>query len=316
MTNQSSNAPNSGSMLRLGTRGSLLARTQSGQVADALRHAHPGLAVELVIISTTGDRIQDRLLAETGGKGLFTKELELALLAGEIDLAVHSMKDVPVTMPLVDQAELIVAAVPKREDHRDVLVSMKGGAIGELPQGATVGTGSSRRRCQLLQARPDLNIPPLRGNIDTRLRKLAEGEYDAIVLALAGLKRIGRYDPAFMFPIDPALLLPSAGQGALALQCRRGDLRTIELIGALNDPETADAVTAERGVVAAMEGDCHTPLAALAVFEGDELTLRAATGAGDGSPPVVRGMAKSSRKRWEEAVQSVCQILRGVLPII
>src|SRR5687768_18563534 len=166
--------------LRLGTRGSLLARTQSMLVADALERAHLGLKIEMHIVKTTGDQITDRPLHEAGGKGLFTKELEQALLAGEIDFAVHSYKDVPVTMPLVDQADLVIAAVPTREDPRDVLVSRKAKRLADLPPGARVGTGSLRRACQIVHARPDVVIEPVRGNIDTRLRKLTEGHYDAI----------------------------------------------------------------------------------------------------------------------------------------
>src|SRR5687768_14549647 len=167
-------------VLRLGTRGSLLARTQSQLVADDLMLRHPGLRVELVIVRTSGDRITDRPLHEFGGKGLFTKELEQALLAGEVDFAVHSFKDVPVTMPLVDTSGLTIAAVPAREDPRDVLVSRKAKRLADLPPGARVGTGSLRRACQIVHARPDVVIEPVRGNIDTRLRKLTEGHYDAI----------------------------------------------------------------------------------------------------------------------------------------
>jgi hydroxymethylbilane synthase len=303
-------------LLRLGTRGSLLARTQSGQVADSLRQLHPGLTVELITISTSGDRFTDQPLADAGGKGLFTKELELALLADQIDLAVHSFKDVPVTMPLVNQADLIIAAVPQRQDPRDALVSHKVKSLIDLPHGATVGTGSLRRRCQILQVRPDLKIMPLRGNIDTRLKKLQNGEYDAIVLAMAGLKRIGRFDPSFIYPIDTSILLPAAGQGALALQCRRGDQRTVEFLSVLNDPATSLAVTAERAVIAELGGDCHSPLAALAVIDGPELTLTAAAGQRDGATPVVRASAKSPINQWIQAVRIVCQTLQNVSPII
>jgi hydroxymethylbilane synthase len=298
-------------LLRLGTRGSLLARTQSRWVADLLERTHSGLRVELTLIKTSGDQLIDRSLADAGGKGLFTKELELALLAGTIDLAVHSLKDVPVTMPLVDPSELIIAAVPPREDWRDVLVSRVGKSLAELPPGSVIGTGSLRRRCQILQARPDLSVLPLRGNVDTRMRKLEDSACSAIVLALAGLKRLGRWEPTWMTPIDPAVLLPAAGQGALALQCRRGDQRTIDLAGALNDPESAEAVTAERAVVAELEGDCHSPIAALATIEQETLRLSVAVGARDGSPPVVRATAAAGREQWKRAVEAVCRGLRG-----
>jgi hydroxymethylbilane synthase len=215
--------PTGDQKLRLGSRASLLALAQSNLIAAELMRLHPDLQIELIPIKTTGDRITDRPLREAGGKGLFTKELEQALLRNEIDFAVHSFKDVPITMPLVDQADLITAAVPQREDPRDVLISLSARSIQALAPGARVGTGSLRRRCQLLRARPDLTIEPIRGNIDTRLQKLRRGEFDAIVLALAGLRRSGLFDPSTMFPIDPDDLLPAPGQGALSLQCRRND---------------------------------------------------------------------------------------------
>ena len=278
--------------LRLGTRGSLLARTQSQIVANAVEKAHPGVHVELVTIRTSGDRITDRPLHELGGKGLFTKEIEQALLAEEVDFAVHSFKDVPVTMPLVDPSGLVIAAVPPREDPRDVLVSLAWRSIQTLPGAARVGTGSLRRRCQLLAIRSDLVVQPLRGNIDTRLRKLREGQYDAIVLAAAGVSRAGLFDDESMTVIESGELLPAAGQGALALQCRRADSATRDLLKSLNDPETAECVAAERAVVAALEGDCHSPIAALATVSGGRMRLEAAVGARDGLPPVLRAAAE------------------------
>lgn len=188
-------SPVDGATLRLGTRGSRLARMQSQWVADELERLHPGLRVAMEIITTTGDQIADRPLHEAGGKGLFIRELELALLDGRIDLAVHSYKDVPVTMPLVAQEKLVIAATPVREDPRDVMISTRAASLADLPAGSRVATGSLRRRCQLLAAHPTLNIVPVRGNIDTRLNKLAAGDYDAMVLALAGLRRGGLYDP-------------------------------------------------------------------------------------------------------------------------
>ena len=280
--------------LRLGTRGSLLARAQSGLVARKLEQAHPGLKVELVIVRTTGDQIADRPLHELGGKGLFTRELEQALLSGAIDFAVHSFKDVPVTMPLVDQSELIVAAAPEREDPRDVLVSITASRLSELPASAKVGTGSLRRRCQILALRPDLRIEPIRGNIDTRLRKLREGAFDALILALAGLKRANLFDPGMMHPIDARELLPAPGQGALSLQCRRDDRRTRELLAALDDPISRTQITAERELVRLLEGDCQSPIAALAEVKADELSLRAAVGGRGGAPPVIIASAQGS----------------------
>lgn len=279
------------SPLRLGTRGSMLAKVQSGQVADELEKCHPGLHVELCIIKTTGDQIVDRPLSEAGGKGLFVKELERALLDGQVEFAVHSFKDVPVTMPLVEQENLIVAAVPQREDARDLLISDKAKSLADLPQGALVGTGSLRRRSQLLAVRPDLRVEGIRGNIDTRLRKCQEGQFDAIILAMAGIKRAGLYDSAIMTPIDPAEMLPAAGQGALSLQCRADDQRTRELLGVLHDPATAACVQAEREVVRLLDGDCFSPIAAYARIVEDRMELRVAIGRRGGELPLLRASA-------------------------
>jgi hydroxymethylbilane synthase len=268
--------------LRLGTRGSLLARMQSQMIATQLESFHPGLKVELQIIGTTGDRVTNKPLHDIGGKGLFTRELELALLDGSIDFAVHSLKDVPVTMPLVDTTDLVIAAFPKRADPRDLLVSAKASRLADLPQGAIVGTGSLRRRCQILHRRPDLNVQPVRGNVDTRLRHLKAGEFDAIILAEAGVRRCGLYDAAIMHPIAPDEMLPAAGQGALALQCSRDSLETRQLLERMNDAKTAACVNAERAIIWALNGDCHSPIAAFAQIEGGELILRAAVGHRDG----------------------------------
>ena len=282
------------SVLRMGTRGSMLARAQSGLVARELERLHPGLRVEITIIKTSGDTIQDRPLHEFGGKGLFTKEIEQALLDERIDFAVHSFKDVPVTMPLVEQADLIIAAVPQREDPRDLLVCEKATSLTALAQGARVGTGSLRRRCQILAMRPDLVVEPVRGNIDTRVRKLREGEYDAVVLATAGTKRGGIFDAGFMHPIDSAELLPASGQGALALQSRRSDARTRKLLAAMNDATTQACVEAERELVRLLEGDCHSPIAALAETGEAGLTLRAVVGGRGGEAPVIKGAASGA----------------------
>src|SRR4051794_5765108 len=303
---------NAHTRLRLGTRGSLLAKTQSQWVADELQRAHPNLRVELVIINTSGDRVTDRPLHELGGKGLFTKELELALLRGDVDFAVHSFKDVPVTMPLVEQAatDLAIASVPKREEPWDVLVSQRAlRDLGELPPGATVGTGSLRRRCQLLQLRDDLRIQSVRGNIDTRLRKARDGEFDAIVLALAGLKRTGLFDANLMHTIPAAQVLPAAGQGALALQCRGNDGRTRSYLSALHDPDTAECVAAEREVVRAPNGDCTSPIAALATISGGALTLEAALGARGGELPVRRATTTVSRGQGLIAARELAKSL-------
>ena len=282
----------------------MLSRMQSQWVADALEKAHPGLAVELVLIKTTGDRITDRPLHEAGGKGLFTREIELALLRGEIDFAVHSYKDVPVTMPLVDQAELVIAATPQREDPRDVLICPTAKTIAELPRGALVGTGSLRRQCQLLAARPDLRVELIRGNIDTRLRKLRDKEFDAILLAYAGLRRSALFDGQDMTPLELDEMLPAAGQGALAVQCRRDDQRTRDLLSALHHEPTATCVNLERAIVQSLNGDCHSPIAALAVInETQQVTLQAAVGKAGGHPPVLHAVIKSDST--ESARQTV-----------
>jgi hydroxymethylbilane synthase len=273
--------------IRLGARGSLLSRTQAGMVARQLEAAVAGLRVEMVIVATSGDRIQDKPLHEFGGKGLFTKELEQALLRGEVDFAVHSFKDVPVTMPLVDVSELVIAAVPAREDVRDVLVSAKARRLEDLPAGAKVGTGSLRRRAQVLALRPDVQVEAIRGNVDTRIRKLRTGEYDAVILALAGVKRAGLLDEAVMTPIPVETMLPAAGQGALALQCRREDERVRGILGTLNGAAVFAAVALEREVVKLLEGDCHSPIAAYCEW-GAEVRLRVAVAGDGGVPPVWR----------------------------
>lgn len=293
-------------LLRLGTRGSLLARTQSQSVAESLMRRHRGLRVELKIIQTTGDHLIDRPLADAGGKGLFTKEIELALLANEIDFAVHSLKDVPVTMPLVDQADLLIAAIPARQDPRDVLVSRMAKSLADLPPGATVGTGSLRRQCQVLQARPDCVVKPLRGNVDTRLRKLEQGEYAAIILAMAGVNRLNRFDPIMMTPLDMREMLPAAGQGALALQCRRADPATASILAILDDAPTRQAVEAERAVVRGLGGDCHSPIAAWSIIQDGRLELTAAAGRRDGGTPVHRAHGAGPVDNWRKTVERVC----------
>jgi hydroxymethylbilane synthase len=298
-----------GQNLRLGTRSSLLALAQSKIVAVELARRHPGLHIDLIPIRTTGDRITDRPLHDVGGKGLFTKELELALLQNEIDFAVHSFKDVPITMPLVDQADLITTAVPLRQDPRDVLISFSAKKIHDLPQGAHVGTGSLRRRCQLLEIRPDLDIQPIRGNIDTRISKFRRGEFDAIVLALAGLRRAGLMDESIAVPIEIDQLLPAPGQGALSLQCRRDDLITRRLLGALNDPLSAACVAIERKVVEILQGDCHSPIAALAQAEGAGVRLRIALGQADGALPVHRADVRAQTLDDADIASKACQSL-------
>ncbi len=273
-------------------RGSLLARSQSAIVAREIERLHPEIQVQTIVIQTTGDQITDRPLHEFGGKGLFVKELEQAILANQVDFAVHSCKDLPVTMPLVDQSDLILAAIPTRLDARDVLICRGAATIGQLPPGAAVATGSLRRRCQLLARRGDLRVQSVRGNIDTRVKKLRAGEFDAMVLAVAGITRAELFDPSLMHPLSPDEILSASGQGALALQCRRSDQTTREILRRLDDPPSRIAVEAERAIVAAMHGDCHSPIAAWASIDGQTVDLRAVVGGRDGNPPIV-----SARRR-------------------
>jgi hydroxymethylbilane synthase len=270
----------SGAILRLGTRGSPLALTQAGMVRDALARAH-GLQpdrIELVTIRTSGDRIQDRPLADAGGKGLFTKEIEEALLAGAIDLAVHSSKDMPTVLP----EGLVITAFLEREDPRDVFISRKAKSIEELPRGATVGTASLRRQALALRLRPDLKVVPLRGNVETRLRKLDEGAADATLLALAGLKRLGLADAATAV-LDVDDFLPAVGQGAIAIETRDDDARTRDLLTSINHAATASALVAERAFLAVLDGSCRTPIAGHATITGGGLRFRGMILKRDGS---------------------------------
>ncbi len=273
--------------LRLGTRGSPLALAQAQEVRARLAGAHPELAaegaVEIVVIKTSGDKIQDRTLAEIGGKGLFTKEIEEALLEEAIDVAVHSMKDVPTWLP----EGLEIAAVLPREDPRDAFFSNDGAGLAELPAGAVVGTASLRRQAQVLMARPDLKVIPLRGNVGTRLRKLAEGQADATLLAVAGLKRLGEADRITAL-LEPEEMLPAVAQGAIGLEVRAGDARTVRWLEALGHRDTAARIAAERACLEVLDGSCRTPIAALAELEGvelegAELRLRALVALPDGS---------------------------------
>jgi hydroxymethylbilane synthase len=262
--------------LKLGTRGSPLAMAQARLVAAALTAAHGwhANAVEIVPITTTGDRVQDRPLADIGGKALWTKELDRALLAGRTDCSVHSLKDVESERP----DALRIAAVLERADPRDRIIGAE--SIPALRQGAVVGTSSPRRKAQLLALRPDLVIVPLRGNVDTRLGKLASGEMDAIVLAAAGLDRLGR-DAGTPVPLDT--MLPAPAQAVIALECRADDSRTLEALGRIDDPGAHEAILAERAFTAALGATCHSPVAALATVTGDQIALRAEILAEDGS---------------------------------
>jgi hydroxymethylbilane synthase len=264
--------------LTLGTRRSALALAQSRAFAAALKAKTPGLEIDELLVVTSGDQTQDKSLQDIGGKGLFIKELEEALLDGRAHFAVHSIKDVPAELA----PGLALACVPKREDPRDVIVTRDGRKLAELPAGARVGTSSLRRAVAILAARPDLKAEPVRGNVDTRLRKVQDGSYDAVVLALAGLKRLGWEDRAT--EILPAeVSLPAIGQGALGIECRSGDVETQKVLAAMSDPETSICVAAERAVMAAVEGSCRLPVAAYAIREGGSLWLRGMLADPDGS---------------------------------
>lgn len=246
-------------ILRIATRQSPLAMWQAEYVKAGLERAHPGLQVELLPMLTRGDRILDAPLAKVGGKGLFIKELEHALLDGSADIAVHSMKDVPMEFPL----GLELPVVCEREDVRDAFVSGRHTTLDALPEGAVVGSSSLRRQCQLRAARPDIVIRDLRGNVNTRLRKLDEGEYDAIILAAAGLKRLGMEERIRQY-LEPEVSLPAVGQGAVGIECRSNDARVLDLIRALEHAPTARRVEAERAMNARLNGGCQVPVAGLA----------------------------------------------------
>jgi len=294
---------------KLGARGSLLSRSQSQWVARLLESLHPGLTVELVLITTTGDKVQHKPLHDMGGKGLFTKELEQALLRREVDFVVHSFKDVPVTMPLVDVRELMIAAVPEREDPRDLLACRIAQSIADLPPGARVGTGSLRRQAQLLALRPDLQVLPIRGNVDTRIRKLTEGEFDAVILATAGAKRSGLFDETFMTPIDPAQMLPAAAQGSLALQCHSDNVPVKTILESINHPQSFLAAKLERQIVQLLNGDCTSPIAALAQVNPNQITLTAAVAKRNGQPPVLRAQAAALAAQSGSLPQTVVNSL-------
>lgn len=266
--------------LRIGTRGSPLALAQAHLVKAALTAGGRlgDAEVVIVVVSTKGDRIQDRTLAEIGGKGLFTEEIEAGLLDGGLDMAVHSMKDMPTRLP--DGLE--IAAVLPRADPRDALVARGPRSIAELPAGAVVGTASLRREAQLRAARPDLIVVPLRGNVQTRLRKLDAGEVQATFLAMAGLVRLGLEAEASA-ALAPEEMLPAVAQGAIGIECRAGDLAVRELLARIDHAPTMTAITAERAFLAELDGSCRTPIAALAEISGSELRLRGLVARPDGS---------------------------------
>jgi hydroxymethylbilane synthase len=297
--------------LRLGTRASALARWQADWVAAQLRER--GNEVLLVPITTTGDR-QRGTIAAIGGEGVFAREIRIALLDGRIDLAVHSLKD----LPTATAAELCLAAVPARAEPGDVLVSAQGALLADLPRGASIGTGSPRRRAQLLHFRPDLQMKDIRGNVDTRLRKLGPPEYDALVLAEAGLRRLG-LEARITQRLPTEIVLPAPGQGALALEARATDEATRHTVAQLDDAATRAAVTAERTLLAALQGGCLAPVAALAHVAGDRLTLVGRVLTADGSrriqaadsAPAVEAAALGRRVADVLSAQGAAEIIRA-----
>ncbi len=298
--------------LRIGTRGSPLALVQAEMVRDRLAPSGPeGRAgirprdAEIVVIKTTGDVLLDRALSEAGGKGLFTKEIDEALLGGRIDLAVHSLKDVPTWLP----DGIVLAAVLEREDPRDAFISWKAKRLFDLPAGARIGTASLRRQAQILHRRPDLAVTLLRGNVETRLRKLDEGAVDATLLALAGLKRLGRADVATAI-LDADDMLPAPGQGAVAVACRAGDDRARERLRALDHPASRDAVAAERAMLEVLDGSCRTPIAALARVEGGRLALKGLVAKPDGSR-VVSGAREGASSDADRLGRDLGEALRA-----
>ena len=264
--------------VRIATRKSPLAIWQAEHVAQALQRIHPGLDVELIRMSTKGDRVLDSPLAKIGGKGLFVKELEQGMLEGRADIAVHSMKDVPVEFP----AGLHLPVIMEREDPTDAFVSNRFGQLDELPQGAVVGTSSLRRQCQLREQRPDLQLKDLRGNVNTRLAKLDAGEFDAIILASAGLIRLG-FEERIKRQITPEQILPAIGQGAVGIETRSDDEQINSLIAPLNHDDTWIRVAAERAMNQRLNGGCQVPLAGFAEISGSNLSIRGLVGAPDGS---------------------------------
>jgi hydroxymethylbilane synthase len=263
--------------IRIGTRASALALWQAEWVKAELEKKYPGMAVSLTKIKTTGDKILDVPLAQVGGKGLFVKEIEEAMLEGEIDIAVHSMKDVPTFFP----DGLHLSCITKREDPRDALLTRNNVTFNNLPKGAKVGTSSLRRQAQLMNVRPDFVIQQLRGNVDTRLRKLKEGQFDAIILAAAGVKRLGLAESVSEY-IDPEISLPAIGQGALGIECRVDDRELNDLIAFFNHADTRTCVTGERALLRRLEGGCQVPIACYGQIKGGALHLAGLVGSVDG----------------------------------
>jgi hydroxymethylbilane synthase len=291
--------------VRIATRKSPLALWQAEHVAASLHRLYPELTVEIVGMTTRGDKILDAPLAKVGGKGLFVKELEQGMLECRADIAVHSMKDVPVAFP----AGLHLPVIMEREDPRDAFVSNRFSDLAELPQGACVGTSSLRRQCQLAERRPDLVIEPLRGNVNTRLAKLDAGEFDAVILAAAGLVRLG-FGERIRSRLSPQESLPAIGQGAIGIECRSDDERVNGLIAPLHHAATADRVTAERAINHRLMGGCQVPVAGHALLEGDAIFLRALVGTPDGKR-VLRAERRGPRSSAQALGTALAEELLG-----
>ncbi|WP_284139740.1 MULTISPECIES: hydroxymethylbilane synthase [unclassified Virgibacillus] len=288
----------------VGTRKSNLAVTQTNWVIDQLKKAGVNNPFEVKKIVTKGDKILDVTLSKVGGKGLFVKEIEQAMYEKEIDFAVHSMKDMPALMP----EGLIISTIPVREDHRDAFISNNDVPLRELPEGAIVGTSSLRRGAQLLAYRPDLEIKWIRGNIETRIRKLKEEDYDAIILAVSGLKRVGLSESLITEYLAPEICVPAVGQGALAIECREDDKELIELLRVIHDEETCRTVTAERTFLHLLEGGCQVPIGGYAFLDKDEIVLTALVGTPDGKTilkETVRG--NDPEKVGQEAAEKLIE---------
>ena len=290
--------------LTIATRGSMLALWQAEHVRALLMEQHPGLTVELLKLKTQGDKILDVPLAKVGGKGLFVKEIEEALMDGRADLAVHSMKDVPTELP----TGLVVGITPKREDPTDTLLSVNFPSLDALPQGAIVGTSSFRRQAQLLMLRSDLDIRMLRGNVNTRLKKLMDGEYDAIVLATAGLRRLGLSAPHTQ-PLTPPNFLPAVAQGALGIEFREDDAQVRDMLTFMDHSETRTQVRAERGYLTALEGGCQVPIAGYAETDDGTVTITGLVASLDGKHVVRRETIGPAERAWDVGVELAQAVL-------
>jgi hydroxymethylbilane synthase len=290
--------------IKIGTRGSLLATTQSTWVKKQIEAQHPDLKVELVKIVTKGDKILDVPLAKVGGKGLFVKEIEEALLRKDVDLAVHSMKDVPSELP----EELHLGIIPPRENPHDAFIANQFASLADLPEGATVGTSSLRRRAQLAALRPDLEIVDLRGNLDTRLRKLDEGQFQAIILAAAGLNRLDMSSRATGY-FSAKEMLPAVGQGALGIELRKDDNELLDALSFLNDATTAIAVAAERGFLYRLEGGCQVPIGAFAEVQNGEVELTGLVASIDGKVVLKESMKGPSNEARQLGTQLANKLL-------